>query len=157
MTDEPRLLTRAQAAAMCGIALSTFSLWVTRGTMPPAVPGTRRWDKEAIGDKLDALRGPQAKQAVDPFEEWERGYRAKQAARATYKPQLPLRSQQQRVLMFMAKRPDCNTVDAIPGAGERTMQILIEAGAVYRSGERYLLTRLGRDEAARLGVWLAQD
>lgn len=125
--------------------------------MPPAVPGTRRWDREAIGDKLDALRGLQSKQPVDPYEEWERGYRATQAARAPYKPQMPLRSQQQRVLMFMAERPDCNTVASIPGAGERTMEMLIEAGAVYRSSERYFLTRLGHDEAARLAVWRARD
>jgi hypothetical protein len=56
---------------MCGIALSTFSLWIARGVMPPAVPGTRRWDKEAIADKLDVLRGVTA-EVEDPYEKWTR-------------------------------------------------------------------------------------
>lgn len=65
----PRLLTRPEAATYCGVAPSTFSLWVTTGKMPPAVQGTRRWDKAAIDDKLDALRGVAANDN-DPYTEW---------------------------------------------------------------------------------------
>lgn len=125
--------------------------------MPLAVPGTRRWDREAINDKLDALRGARSEKTKDPYEEWARGYRAKQAARAPYKPRLPLRSQQQKVLMFMADNPDCRTIETIPGAGERTMEILIDAGAVWVAGDRHTLTRLGQEEAARLAVWLSRE
>lgn len=43
MTDSPRLIGRVEAAAYCGIALGTFSLWVATHKMPPAIPGTRMW------------------------------------------------------------------------------------------------------------------
>jgi predicted DNA-binding transcriptional regulator AlpA len=57
MTNQPRLIGRKDAAAYCGIAESTFSLWVAKYKMPPAVPGTRRWDKRAIDARLDEISG----------------------------------------------------------------------------------------------------
>lgn len=68
--NEPRLIGRKDAAAYCGIAESTFSMWVATNKMPPALPGTRRWDKAAIDDKLDALRGVAANE--DPYQKWMR-------------------------------------------------------------------------------------
>lgn len=53
----PRLIGRKEAAAYCGIAESTFSLWVSTHKMPPVVPGTRKWDKRAIDAKLDEISG----------------------------------------------------------------------------------------------------
>lgn len=156
MTDGPRLIGRKDAATYCGIAESTFSMWVATGKMPPAVPGTRKWDKRAIDVKLDEVSGLSSLQNEDPYGKWEQGYREDQAARAPYKPRLSLRSQQQKVLMFMADHPDCKTLDAIPGAGARTMEILIKVGAVHDSAGRYSLSRTGREEAARLAMWLAR-
>lgn len=156
MTDGPRLIGRKKAAAHCDIAESTFSMWVATGKMPPAIPGTRKWDKRAIDAKLDEVSGLTPEKNEDPYKKWERGYREKQAARAPFKPRLTLRPQQQRVLAFMADNPDCSTLDSIPGAGERTMEILIEAGAVLETAGLYALTRTGQKEAARLAVWLAR-
>lgn len=57
-TDKsPRLIGRKEAAAYCGIAESTFSMWVATHKMPPTVPGTRKWDRRAIDAKLDEISG----------------------------------------------------------------------------------------------------
>lgn len=53
----PRVLTRQEAAAYCGLTLSGFHDWVTKGRLPPALPGTRRWDRVAIDAALDRLSG----------------------------------------------------------------------------------------------------
>jgi hypothetical protein len=41
----PRLLTREQAAAYCGVGLTTFTAWVRRGIVPGSVPRTHRSEK----------------------------------------------------------------------------------------------------------------
>jgi hypothetical protein len=51
----PRLLTREQAAAYCGVGVTTFTAWVRRGIVPGPVSGTHRWDRKAIDGTLDAL------------------------------------------------------------------------------------------------------
>lgn len=48
MTIAPRLLSGAAAAEYCGVTPATWSKWVAAGTVPPALPGTRRWDRKAI-------------------------------------------------------------------------------------------------------------
>lgn len=160
VSDGPRLIGRREAAAYCGISPTAFSGWVASHKMPPAIPGTRKWDKRAIDAKLDEISGlggvSSSADTSDEFEKWDKSYRERQARRAPYKPRLQLRQQQQRVLMFMADHPDCQTVDTVPGAGQRTMEILIKAGAVHGTGGRYSLTRLGQEEAERLKVWLAR-
>jgi hypothetical protein len=55
--NEPRLLTKAQAAAYCELTPSAFGGWVRRGLLPPALKGTQRWDKRAIDRWLDRLSG----------------------------------------------------------------------------------------------------
>lgn len=159
VTDEPRLIGRREAAAYCGISPSAFSGWVSSHKMPPAIPGTRKWDSKAIDAKLDEISGLGANdETVETgLQKWKRQRSEKNARQAPYKPHLNLRSQQQQVLMFMADHPDCQTVDTVPGAGQRTMEILIEAGAVHGTGGRYRLTRLGQEEAERLQVWLARE
>jgi predicted DNA-binding transcriptional regulator AlpA len=80
---EPRLLSGADAAAYCGITPATFSKWVSDGTIPKPLPGTRRWDRKAIDLALDKLSGIEAPAAVDEDEEfaqWKRGYDARIAA-----------------------------------------------------------------------------
>jgi hypothetical protein len=58
-TDDgsPRLIGRKEASAYCGIAESTFSMWVATHKMPQAIFGTRKWDKRAIDAKLDEISG----------------------------------------------------------------------------------------------------
>lgn len=69
----PRLLSRRQAAEYCGIAESTFSMWVASHKMPAAIFGTRRWDKAAIDAKLDEISGLSVNDnQEDEFDRWER-------------------------------------------------------------------------------------
>ncbi len=72
MTDGPRLIGRKEAAAYCGIAESTFSMWVSTHKMPTTIPGTRKWDKRAIDAKLDEISGLGASDDEDPYDKWER-------------------------------------------------------------------------------------
>lgn len=67
-----RLIGRKDAAAYLGIAESTFSMWVASNKMPPAIYGTRKWDKHAIDAKLDEISGLAANDNVDPYEKWMR-------------------------------------------------------------------------------------
>ncbi|MBX5179914.1 hypothetical protein HJB77_27220 [Rhizobium lentis] len=72
MTIEPRLMGRKEAAEYCGIAESTFSLWVATYKMPPAIPGTRKWDRRAIDAKLDEISGLTVTQTEDTYAKWMR-------------------------------------------------------------------------------------
>jgi hypothetical protein len=63
MEDSPRLLTRLQAARYCGLSPSGFGKWVAAGRMPRALPGTRRWDRQAVDAALDQVMALQAQQA----------------------------------------------------------------------------------------------
>jgi hypothetical protein len=74
----PRLLTRKQAAEYCRLSLQGFSEWVKRGIVPPALPGTTRWDLKAIDAALDRASGltPTSMNALD---QW----RAARAAKRT--------------------------------------------------------------------------
>src|ERR1700730_11140938 len=53
----PRLLTREQAAAYCGLSASGFSEWVRSGKLPGPIRGSTRWDLKAIDAALDSLSG----------------------------------------------------------------------------------------------------
>ena len=53
----PRMLTREQAAAHCGVTYSGFGTWMAKGLVPKAVKGTRRWDRIALDLALDAKSG----------------------------------------------------------------------------------------------------
>lgn len=74
MTDDkpPRLISRKEAAEYCGIGESTFSLWVSTHKMPPAIPGTRKWDKRAIDARLDEISGLTTNEPEDRYEKWMR-------------------------------------------------------------------------------------
>lgn len=72
MTDGPRLIGRKEAAAYCGIAESTFSMWVVTNKMPTTIPGTRKWDRRAIDAKLDEISGLDGNDDEDPYDKWER-------------------------------------------------------------------------------------
>lgn len=65
-SDSPRLLTKQEAAAYCRLTLSGFHDWVTKGRLPKALPGTRRWDRSAIDAALDRLSNPGAPSGSKP-------------------------------------------------------------------------------------------
>jgi len=71
--NAPRLIGRAEAAAYCGITPTCFSMWVASHKMPPAIPGTRKWDRRAIDAKLDEISGLVVNcDDEDEFDKWER-------------------------------------------------------------------------------------
>ena len=53
----PRLLTREQAAAYCGLSVQGFSRWVKSGRLPGPIVGTLRWDLRAIDAAFDSISG----------------------------------------------------------------------------------------------------
>ena len=73
IVSHPRLLTRAAAAAYCGLRPSTFDDWVRRELLPTALPMTRRWDLKAIDAALDRLSGLNQKSnnIVSAFDSWK--------------------------------------------------------------------------------------
>lgn len=62
----PRLLSRQQAAAYCGLSARSFSDWVAKGRMPQPLPQTSRWDLRAIDSAIDLMSGnTTSKQPLD--------------------------------------------------------------------------------------------
>lgn len=59
-------------------------MWVASHKMPPAIPGTRKWDKKAIDVKLDEISGLAVNdnKAEEEFEKWSRERDARKAKRA---------------------------------------------------------------------------
>ncbi|WP_131818961.1 hypothetical protein [Rhizobium sp. LCM 4573] len=174
MSEPTRLIGRKEAAAYLGIAESTFSLWVSTHKMPPPIFGTRKWDKRAIDAKLDDISGLATDRKEDRYEKWmrEQGateagnggdslrvWRDKKAKRqAKHKPQMALDAKLERIVLFMAEHPECDTVASIPGAGPHFMDKLIDSGAVRligteRSTFRYALTEDGEEEVKRIRKW----
>jgi predicted DNA-binding transcriptional regulator AlpA len=66
----PRLLSRHQAAAYCGISAQAFSAWVRTGRLPPPIAGTCRWDLKAIDAALDSASGLSKSNSSSPLDEW---------------------------------------------------------------------------------------
>ena len=67
---EPRLLSRDQAAAYCGIAPETFDSYRRRGILPDPLPGTKRWDRKLIDEFLDRQSGVTKAAALSPLDAW---------------------------------------------------------------------------------------
>lgn len=76
----PLVLTRGEAADMCRLTPSGFDAWVRKGIVPPALPGTRRWSRDAIRDAVNGGRHVDVE--LDPFEQWE-AERARKNKRTT--------------------------------------------------------------------------
>jgi hypothetical protein len=72
----PRLLTREQTAAYCGVGLTTFTAWIRRGIVPGPVHRTHRWDRKAIDAALDVLSGIDAKLEGIALDQWKAKHRA---------------------------------------------------------------------------------
>ncbi len=53
----PRLLSRQQAAAYCGVSPETFDDYRRRGIVPGPISGTNRWDRKLIDIWLDKASG----------------------------------------------------------------------------------------------------
>jgi predicted DNA-binding transcriptional regulator AlpA len=69
----PLVLTRPEAAKMCGISVQTFDAWVRKEILPGPIPGTRRWSRIAIERKLAGDVVPSfANDQLSPFAQWKR-------------------------------------------------------------------------------------
>lgn len=82
--NAPRLIGRREAAAYCGVTPTCFSMWVASHKMPPAIPGTRKWDKRAIDAKLDDISGlgENDNSGETDLQKWRRERDARKAQRA---------------------------------------------------------------------------
>ena len=161
LTDNgPRLLGRKEAAAYCGISPASFSLWVSTGRMPAALPGTKKWDKRAIDARLDEISGiGGAKTAspatLDPYKEWQDSQRE----RDIHRPLHRLDVKSERILRFMIDHSDHRVANVIPGAGEKTLEMLAKKGLLKRSSKdsggrrEYDVTSEGRAEIERTDTW----
>ena len=65
----PRLLSRQQAAAYCGVGLETFDDYRRRGIVPGPISGTNRWDRKLIDMWLDKASGLEANTETS-LDEW---------------------------------------------------------------------------------------
>jgi hypothetical protein len=77
----PRLLTREQAAAYCGVGLTTFTAWVRRGIIPGPVLRTHRWDRKSIDVALDVLSRIDDKVEGKALDQWNAKHHARHAER----------------------------------------------------------------------------
>jgi len=73
----PRLLTRAEAAAYCRLALSSFDAWVIAGRLPKPIPDTHRWDRRAIDLALDKISNLTPNIEPSAYERWKAGRHAR--------------------------------------------------------------------------------
>jgi hypothetical protein len=73
----PRLLTREQAAAYCGVGLTTFTAWIRRGIIPGPVPQTHRWDRKVIDVALDGLSRIDDNREGNGLDHWKATRRAR--------------------------------------------------------------------------------
>lgn len=75
MGGEQRGLSRPDAAAYCGLTPAAFDDWVRRGLVPPAIPGTHRWDRKAIDAALDKASGL-LPTSLSAYDKWKAGKHA---------------------------------------------------------------------------------
>jgi len=73
----PRCITLKEAAAYVGLRPRSYIAAARRGVYPDAIPGTRRYDRNAIDAKLDAASGIKeietngaSKRHVSAYDEW---------------------------------------------------------------------------------------
>jgi hypothetical protein len=77
-----RGLSKQEAADYCGCeTLSAFNDWVRRGIMPGPIPGTHKWDRNAIDAALDRLSGLQTTiaPAKSAYDEWKAAQNARES------------------------------------------------------------------------------
>lgn len=162
MTEGPRLIGRKEAADYCGVTPTCFSMWVASSKMPPAIPGTRKWDKRAIDARLDEISGldapAQHAKVSDPDSAYL-AWRRKEEERDRFRPQLNLSARWERVLRFMMAHPDPMPVDTIPQAAEQTMDQMRDRGLVRQADKdpqgirKYSVTDKARQEIELIDTW----
>lgn len=150
MTTPPRLTGRKEAAAYCGIAESTFSLWVAKGKAPPTVPGTRKWDRHAIDALLNAFSG-----LDEPSSDTAQTVRRRpRDEEHVDRPRFGLDAKSENILVTMSYNTELNTLDVLPGAGPVLMGRLVGKGLVkcetMEGQKRYIITEEGHAEANRI-------
>jgi hypothetical protein len=59
----PRLLTREQAAAYCGVSLATFTAWIRRGIVPGLVPTLQRQSETKLAGPMAPTIAPKERHA----------------------------------------------------------------------------------------------
>lgn len=81
-----RGLTKKEAAEYCGCcSIAAFDRWQQKGIVPPAIPGTNRWDRKALDQALDRASGlvTESNQELTPYQSWKaRNARKAEAAQA---------------------------------------------------------------------------
>lgn len=78
----PRMLTREEAAAYCGLSPEGLTDWMRRGLVPKPIAGTHRIDRKALDAALDKLSGIEPERKSSALEEWKRQRDARGAGRA---------------------------------------------------------------------------
>ncbi|WP_316196320.1 MULTISPECIES: hypothetical protein [unclassified Bradyrhizobium] len=68
-----RGLTKQEAAEYCGCeTLAAFDGWRQKGIVPPAIPGTNRWDRKALDAALDRASGLVTdNRDLSPYQLWK--------------------------------------------------------------------------------------
>jgi hypothetical protein len=69
-----RGMTKQEAADYCGCeTLAAFDRWRQKGIVPPAIPGTNRWDRKALDAALDRASGlvSGSRPEPSPFQRWK--------------------------------------------------------------------------------------
>lgn len=79
---QPRMLTREEAAAYCGLSPEGLSDWMRRGLVPRPIPGTHRIDRKALDAALDKLSGIEPEQEKSALARWKEARDARAAGRA---------------------------------------------------------------------------
>ncbi|WP_245284261.1 hypothetical protein [Bradyrhizobium sp. WSM2254] len=66
-------MTKNEAAGYCGcVTTAAFDVWIRKGIVPPAIPGTNRWDRKAIDAALDRASSIDDKtRSVSLLAEWK--------------------------------------------------------------------------------------
>ncbi len=77
LLSPPRLMTRCEAAAHCGVGITTLNDWMERGIIPGPLPGTHRWDKKAIDAFLDILSRIEDEAEGTALDQWRATRRAR--------------------------------------------------------------------------------
>ncbi|MCD7111603.1 hypothetical protein LRX75_21440 [Rhizobium sp. DKSPLA3] len=148
-TVTPRLLTKSQAAAYCGLSISTFG-----GVCPVravALGDSVRMHRYDVRD-LDAW--------IDSFKSGQpAGKSALRSALDRLSSPTELDDRHVKVLRFMRDHPECETAAEIPGAGETTLAMLAGKSMVRelakdaKGKRRFTLTKDGKAEMRKIEAW----
>jgi excisionase family DNA binding protein len=63
-------LSRTELARLLGVSPETVSRWAKARIIPGPLPGTRRYAREAVIDRLRYGAGPSHAVALSPFDAW---------------------------------------------------------------------------------------